>query len=121
MVAQGDDGLTEPISLYAAAAGGWPATADSAAASSVSASGGLAASSLAHGSSNSTRHLPSSFWTRARRARNERPARLLKPVTGLVVRPRVISSRATDTGSCLPALPFQITNPQPGSSRPQQE
>ena len=45
------------------------------------------------------------------------PARLLKPVTGFSVRPVLISSRATATGSCLPALPFQITNPQPGSSR----
>ena len=30
-------------------------------------------------------------------------------------------SRATASGSCLPAFAFQITKPQPGSSRAQQE
>ena len=49
---------------------------------SPSASGGLAPS-RAHGSSNSTRHLPSGVCSSARRARNERPERPLKPVTGL--------------------------------------
>ena len=52
----------------------------------VSSSGGLAPS-LAHGSSNSTRHLPSSFCISASLARNERPLRPLKPVTGFAVRP----------------------------------
>src|SRR5262249_57153444 len=82
------------------------------------ASGGLAPS-LAHGSSNSTRHLPSSLCCSARRARKLLPERPLKPVTAFSVRPVLISSRATDTGSCLPALDFQITNPHPGSSRDQ--
>ena len=44
-----------------------------------------------------------------------------KPVTWRAVRPVEISSRATAAGSCLPALDFQMTNPQPGSSRPQHE
>ena len=57
------------------------ATAASGAAASSSSAGGLAPS-LAHGSSNSTRHLPSSPCCSARRARNERPLRPLKPVTG---------------------------------------
>jgi len=45
----------------------------------------------------------------------------LKPVTCLAVRPVVISSFATAAGSCLPAFAFQITKPQPGSSRDQHE
>ena len=44
-------------------------------------SGGLAPS-RAHGSSNSTRHLPSSVCISASRARKERPERPLKPATG---------------------------------------
>ena len=84
------------------------------------ASGGLAPS-RAHGSSNSTRHLPSSACCSASRARNDLPERPLKPVTGRAVRPVAISSFATAIGSVLPALLFQITNPQPGSSRDQHE
>jgi len=49
------------------------------------------------------------------------PERLLKPVTGFTVRPVLISSLATAIGSCLPALDFQMTKPQPGSSRDQHE
>src|SRR3954452_19554398 len=54
-------------------------------------------------------------------ARNERPERPLKPVTAFSVLPVAISSRATAAGSVLPALLFQITKPQPGSSRDQHE
>ncbi len=90
------------------------------AAASPSASGGLAPS-LAHGSSNSTRHLPSSDCSSARRERNDLPLRPLKPVTGFSVRPVATSSRTTAAGSVLPVLDFQITKPQPGSSRDQQE
>ena len=50
------------------------------------ASGGLAPS-RAHGSSNSTRQRPSSVCISASRARNERPERPLKPVTGLLGAP----------------------------------
>ena len=57
----------------------------------------------------------------ASRARKLLPERPLKPVTAFSVRPVLISSRATATGNCLPAFDFQITNPQPGSSRAQQE
>ena len=57
----------------------------------------------------------------ASRARNDLPERPLKPVTGFAVRPVAISSRATASGSVLPALLFQITKPQPGSSRDQHE
>ena len=106
----------EAAAAAAAAGNGAPAAASVPA----SASGGFAPS-RAQGSSNSTRHLPSSPCTSARRARNERPVRPLKPVTGFAVRPVWMSSRATAAGSCLPALPFQITNPQPGSSRDQHE
>ena len=53
--------------------------------------------------------------------RNDLPERPLKPVTARAVRPVAISSFATACGSVLPALLFQITNPQPGSSRDQQE
>src|SRR5919201_22104 len=91
-----------------------------ASAASSSPSGGRAPS-RAQGSSNSTRHLPSSVCISARRARNDRPERPLKPVTARSVRPRAISSRAPAAGSVLPAFDFQITNPQPGSSRDQHE
>src|SRR3954447_496618 len=91
-----------------------------ASAPSASCSGGFAPS-RAHGSSNSTRHLPSSPCSSASFARNERPERPRNPVTALAVLPVEISSRTTATGSCLPALLFQITNPQPGSSRDQHE
>ena len=63
-----------------------------AAAASISSAWASLKPSLAHGSSNSTRHRPSSFCTSARRARNERPLRPLKPVTGFSVLPRAISS-----------------------------
>ena len=69
--------------------GGRRARASPAAGSSPS--GGLAPS-RAHGSSNSTRHLPSSPCWSARRARNDLPERPLKPVTGRAVRPVAISS-----------------------------
>ena len=48
-----------------------------------------------------------------------RPAR--NPVTGLLVQPVRMSSRTTAGDSVLPALDFQMTNPQPGSSRDQHE
>ena len=67
-------------------------------------------------------------------ARNVRPERPRKPVTAFSVRPTpgssprsrdaasdAISSLATATGRILPAFFFQITNPQPGSSRDQHE
>src|SRR5215218_7345690 len=110
--------LTLAEVAYAAWAGG--AAAPSSPAGCSSPSGGLAPS-RAHGSSNSTRHLPSSVCISASFARNERPDRPLKPVTAFSVRPLEISSRATAGGSVLPALLFQITKPQPGSSRDQQE
>lgn len=95
---------------------------------------GSAFASDAQSSSNSTRHLPSSAGTIFSLARNDRPERPLKPVTGLAVRPDAgcsprsidsrrlsISSFATDRGSILPAFFFQIANPQPGSSFDQHE
>ena len=84
-------------------------------------SGGLAPS-RAHGSSNSTRHLPSSVCIE-RQPRAERAARAALEAGHRPSRcGRVaISSRATAGGSVLPALDFQITKPQPGSSRDQHE
>ena len=85
-------------------------------------SGALLPPSRAHGSSNSTRHLPSSLCCSASFARNDRPLRPLKPVTGLAVRPVAMSSRATASGSVLPAFAFQMTKPQPGIlARPARE
>jgi hypothetical protein len=78
--------------------------------------------------------LPSSVCSSRSFARKVRPERPRKPVTAFSVLPTPgssprsrdwrsdsISSFATDTGSDLPALRFQITNPQPGSSRDQHE
>ncbi len=91
---------------------------------------------LAHSSSKSTFHLPSSssrgsIFSLARKLRPERPR---KPVTAFSVRPiggssprssealsDAISSLATATGRFLPAFFFQITKPQPGSSFDQHE
>ena len=76
----------------------------------------------AHGSSNSTRHLPSSrLHQRQPRAERAPRAALEAGDRACAVRPVAISSRATAAGSVLPALLFQITNPQPGSSRDQHE
>src|SRR3954447_19620078 len=90
--------------------------------------------SLAQSSSNSTRHLPASSRSILSLARKVRPERPLKPGTGFSVRPTgdvpprsidvvsdAISSLTTGAGRFLPALNFQITNPQPGSSRVQHE
>ena len=79
----------------AAAAGARRAAVAAAAAPAASSPSGGLAPSRAHGSSNSTRHLPSSPCCSASRARNDLPERPLKPVTGRAVRPVAISSLAT--------------------------
>src|SRR5436305_2824407 len=105
--------LADVLALRYAASGCRAASAV-AAASTSSASGGLAPS-RAHGSSNSTRHLASSVCCNARRARKLLPERPLKPVTAFSVRPVLMSSRATDPGSSLPPLAAPIPQPQPAS------
>ena len=91
------------------------------AAAASSCSGGLAPS-RAHGSSNSTRHLPSSPCCE----REPRAERLARAALEARHRPRRAArgdqlACATACGSVLPALLFQITKPQPGSSRDQHE
>ena len=75
----------------------------------------------AHGSSNSTRHLPSASCSRASFALNVRPERPRNPGTGFAVLRVSISSLTTETGRILFAFFFQMTKPQPGSSFVQQE
>jgi hypothetical protein len=110
-------GSATPTGACYAAADSMPSSE----AASACASGAALAPSFAHASSNSTRHLPSSDCCSASLARNDFPERPLKPVTCFSVRPVLISSRATAIGSVLPVFDFQITNPQPGSSRAQHE
>ena len=122
----------------AISAGAAPLPASSAAAAASASARSSSASpfggSLAHSSSNSTRHLPGSACSSLSLARKVRPARLRKPVTGLLgaAHARVLAALARGPqaldqllgdgdGRFLPAFFFQMTKPQPGSSRDQHE
>src|SRR5439155_17136169 len=95
--------------------------APSPSAAAPSSAGGCARGPRAQSSSNSTRHLPSSFCSSLSFARKVRPDRPLNPVTGLAVLPVAISSLTTETGRILPAFFFQSTKPQPALALLQHE